>query len=146
MKSASVVTLTEERQQSSLAIGTLPEDSDAVQSRLAPDAEITLPELRCHGDFVAVVPIAPRVLSDGGIILPTELMTAPESGLVVGAGPAVAEKEVLLGSHVRFGARPAAELRGAFPEYGSLRVLILRYNSLLVTLPAVRAKVVRPDK
>lgn len=95
--------------------------------------------IRCTGDYVAIAPFRRNVVTEGGIVVPTQVDARPDTGLIVGLGENIGNLQ--LGQHVKFIPKhKAADLTGEFPFYDKAEIAVYKLVSVVAILPQVEAK------
>lgn len=122
--------------------------SEALIGRAFDDASITLTKPNASGtysikeiavgcDYVAIAPIDKK--EESSIIVPDE---EPTIGIIVGIGPMVpVEMRSLfkIGDAIKFASKPQiCKLDGMYSYYGDSRIVLTRYQNILVKAEAIK--------
>jgi len=90
--------------------------------------------IQCTGDYVAIAPFRHDNVTKGGIVVPEEANSQPDTGIVVGVGENVGI--IKPGQHVKFIPRhKAADLTGEYPFYKDVEIAVYKAASVVAILP-----------
>ena len=96
--------------------------------------------IRTFGDCVAIAPLAPETISEGGIVIPEVAQGIPDAGLVVGLPDKCDEFKI--GDLVKFSPRHSVcSLTGCYSEYGEAQILVVRFSNVFALLPRVAVEI-----
>lgn len=137
MKKSKMLVETEAQEESSSKMPDIDIDSDKfIQQK---DGFYEVDPIRCTGDYVAIAPFRRNVMTEGGIVVPTQVDARPDTGLIVGLGQN--HGDLMVGQHVKFIPKhKAADLTGEFPFYGKAEVAVYKLASIVAILLQVPAR------
>jgi len=97
--------------------------------------------IKCTGDYVAIAPLQRSRITGGGIVVPSQVDSLPDVGLIVGLGENMdgrTHPHIQLGLRVKFIPRhKAADLTGEYPFYNKAEIAVYKVASIVAILPQV---------
>ncbi len=147
MKQSDVMRKEEEKKDSFLERQAKCYMGNPLDDRITPvDGMYQIQPIVMMNDYVAIAPLPQKEVTEGGIIVPGAVQEQQSIGVVVGAGPKVADTcgtKIPIGLLVKFFPRnPVADLTGCYGFYGQAAITVVRPASVISAVGGVKVNIV----